>query len=387
MNDVGGKRISISMTASIGAHLVLAIGLAFAPEILPTTEHVRPDTEFTLEITTPTDEVVAEPEPEVAPEPEREPEPEVVPEREPEVERPTPPAARRSEPAPAALVVTPAPSVSITPDTQQEPELTPHVDETPRETEAQRVERMRTLLDPSAVARRSFVVEGPGPSVPQRERAGAIGGTGTDLVPRGEAEVERELSEGLRTQAMAKAYLARTRPEVRRRPDGTHVYSGHAFTATIRPDGSVQFEDRPGIQTDGFSTSGSFDITDAFMRASGQDPYAAEREWFMEHTEELRNRLEDETRAQAMAAGMRRLRGQLTRIWQDEARPAEQRRRAIFEQWAEVDDSGGGGDARSVIEEFVREHLPLGSPDAFTSDELRRLNGRLESGTRFAPYR
>ena len=83
---------------------------------------------------------------------------------------------------------------------------------------------------------------------------------------------------------------------------------------------------------------------------------------------------------------MRRLQGQLRRIWENEGQPAVQRRRLIFEQWAEVDESGGGGGAREVIEQFVRDNLPSGSEDAYPADELRRLNATLRGGARFAPY-
>jgi hypothetical protein len=37
--------------------------------------------------------------------------------------------------------------------------------------------------------------------------------------------------------------------------------------------------------------------------------------------------------------------------------------------------------------QFVREALPAGSAEAFTADELRRLNAPLSEARRFLPYR
>jgi hypothetical protein len=145
----------------------------------------------------------------------------------------------------------------------------------------------------------------------------------------------------MRSQATAKAYLSRTRPQLRRQRDGTAVYTGHAFTATIGEDGSVSFSDRPGIQTEGFSTSGSFDLGDVFMRASGQDPYAAEREWFMEQTEAERGRLEDAWRARSMASALAGIPAHCERIWGRAGTPPERRRRMLFELW---DEAVGGDD-------------------------------------------
>lgn len=380
MNDAESKRISVSVGVSIVAHALIALLLVLAPSVLPHTDRAMEDPEFTIEIEETEDAPPELPPPEEVPPPDAE--EETLPEPPPRQE-----TARPDRVPPSSIVSLPDPrTTTITPEAF-EPEVAPsdpRQEERPVETPEQRRERLRILMDPAAVAGRSFTIDGPGPSV-RRGPQSAEESAGS-LRPRGEAEVERELSSSLREQAMAKAYLARTRPEVRRRPDGTHVYEGHAFSATIQPDGSVSFDDRPGVQTDGFSTSGSFDLGDALMRAAGQDPYAAERQWFMDNTEELRERLEDEDRRTRMAAGLRRLRGQIARIWQDESRAPEQRRRLLFEQWAEVDDSGGGGGARGVIETFIRENLPPGSEGAYTGDELRRLNAGRASGDRFDPY-
>jgi len=185
---------------------------------------------------------------------------------------------------------------------------------------------------------------------------------------------------------MARAYLSRAEPELRRQPDGSYAYSGHRFTARIRPDGEVDWDDQPNMQTNGFSTSGTMDITEAFMSAGGQDPAFVEREWFLEHTRELRERLEDEWRARTMDSALRVLPGRLRRIWATESRSPAARRLRIFRIWDEASEDGTGARARRVLLGWIRENLPEGSEGAYTDSELARLNERRESEEPFAPY-
>lgn len=388
MNQVGvSKRISISIGLSIAAHAVIAAFVIHMAPRLASESRVRDSLDISIEIAAIQPEPIQEREPEPEPTPVAAvaPQPTPIMEQEERIER----RVEREEP------VERTPSVSI-PDPESyssggtnAPSFgqseSPRTAEPP-ETAAERRERLRTLLDPAAVAGRSWTIEGPGPSMrrgPQTAEESA-----SSLRPRTEAEVESELSSGLRQGAMAKAYISRERFQVRRRPDGTHVYEGHAFTATIARDGSVSFSDAPGLQTNGVSTQDMrFDLGDAFQRAQGADPYAHERNRFMEETEELRAGLEATAQRERMAAGLRRLRGQLARIWQDESRSIEQRRRLIFEQWTEVDEGGGDGGAREIIENFVRERLPVGTGEEYSADELRRLNAGRAAEDRFDPYR
>lgn len=239
--------------------------------------------------------------------------------------------------------------------------------------------RLRDMLDPSRVARGGFAIDG-APS--QRGApAGLARDEGTDA-----RELGRRLSGELRAEAMTKSYTARTRPELQRRADGSHVYSGPRFAAVIRRDGSVEFQDRPGIQTNGFSASGTFDVTEAIMFAAGQDPLRAERDWFMRHTEELRQRLEAEHRRAEMAAALPRLRGRLERVWATTRRSAAARRARIFALWDDMADDDTGREARRIVIEFVREVIPAGADDAYSEEELRRLNASRESRDAFAPY-
>lgn len=380
MGEDGRKEALGAIVASVAAH-VLGAGLLVAlPMALPPSPRAALEQEFTI--------IVEEGEPEPEPEPVEleEPTPPLPePEIEPETERPPP---RELAPDTAALLPsTTDTSTAITPEaTTLEPPAHPSEEPRIEETEEQRRERLRILLDPAAVARSSFRIDtGAGPG----QRRGPQTGVTADVGPgvMSEAEAEAMHSGHLREQAMARPWLSRTPLTARPRPDGTYVYSGHAFTATIEADGTVRYDDRPGVQTEGFSTSGSFDLGDAFMRAAGGDPYAAERLRFEEDNEELIARLDREHRARAMESALGRIPGALERIWQRTSRTPEQRRRAIFAMWEETDEGEAGLGARRAIEAWVREHLPPGSADAFGEDEIRALNASHTHPYRFNPYR
>ncbi|MCC6875183.1 MAG: hypothetical protein IT378_12825 [Sandaracinaceae bacterium] len=320
-----------------------------------------------------------------------------------EVDLPEPPApppqamAAAAMPAPIDLAPRPgrpsrepSPSSSGSPEPQQ-PEpvgvvVPPNpmtAEPTGRELTPEEQRRVWSIVNPQAAAR-GAIDYGPGPS-----RPGPPAGLGAPDARPSDAELSARLGQGLRAQAMAKQHISRpARPELSRRPDGSYAYAGHRFEAVIQPDGRVQFNDRPGISTNGFSTSGSFDLTDAIMGSAGQDPHRAERDWFMRHTEELRDRLEAEHRERTMQASLQTLRGRLARVWASESRSYEARRRRIFDMYNDCDDGGDGEGARRAILSFIRTTLPRGSPNAYTVEEIERFNAlrARESRPRFEPY-
>ncbi len=178
-------------------------------------------------------------------------------------------------------------------------------------------------IDPRSVARAMVIGEATGPiDVPQ---------TGARVGPRirGERETERRFDDDLRGAAMAKGYVTRRRPiHLVPRPDNTFTYGGSGFDATIHPDGRVTFRDRDDATVDaptlgqtqpmtdvtgapldsaslfrdvpiaGINVGGTLDGDSVLSRARGEDPHRFERERFLEETRELRERLEDEARAQ-----------------------------------------------------------------------------------------
>jgi hypothetical protein len=388
------KGVGWAALLSVGLHGALAWAVLRAPigRLGASAAAVEPVTIDILDPIEPERPEPPEPEPTVEPPP-PEPEPPVEPEPLPEEEvaaiRPTPveppapaePSAEETEATdatgeeagsgePESVSTIDVPSVE-----SQEP--TP-----PEETPEERRRRLSALLDPRNAARGSFQITGPGPS-----RAGppAGRGDGRDNGPT-EEEIERGLQRGLRAEAMTKNHTTRERVVPRRQSDGSYAWSGHAFSATINPDGSVEFEDRPGVQTDGFSASGSWDLTDAIMGAQGQDPYAAERERFMRETRELRERLEAQHRRQTMQAGLRRLRGRLRRVWSTTSRSHEARRQRIFRIWDDIAEDDTGTEARAIVITFIRDTIPEGSEHAYTEAEIERFNSARQSRERFEPY-
>lgn len=192
----------------------------------------------------------------------------------------------------------------------------------------------RTIdLDPGRVARALVLGAAEGPLAPPQE------GVSTQVHPLGEREAEALLTGDLGRRAMAKAYVTPRRAiRLSPHPDGTFTYDGSGFDATIRPDGTVVFRDRDDATIDtptlgqtqpmtdvtgapldsaplfrdapiaGIQIGGTFDGDSALARARGEDPHRFERERFLEETEDLRARLEDEARARDLARADRRRR-------------------------------------------------------------------------------
>jgi hypothetical protein len=136
---------------------------------------------------------------------------------------------------------------------------------------------------------------------------------------------------------------------------------------------------------------GGFDLTDAFMRRKGQDPYASKKLAFLDSTRDERVQLGAAHREQQLRQTAQIVQRNLDRLWQRVA-DAPARRAALFELWDEVIEAGddnvvlAGRAARKLIIGFIRARLPAGGPDAYTADELAALNRRRQSKTPFAPY-
>jgi hypothetical protein len=371
--------LALSLGVHAAALAVLALGLL---PIERWSAEVQPEP-IAFEIISP-----LEPEPEPAlPEPEPPPQPEPQPEETPEPPPEEPPepqvaAARLPNPTLEPLPETTLPESGepATESTMELPEI--HDATPPRLDPAEERRRMAALLDPSAVARSGFDF-GPGPS--QRGAPAGLGPSRDSSRPS-EQELERSLSSGLRAEAMTKRHLEHEPFRLQRRPDGTQAWVGPRLTGVIHPDGSVTFEDQGNVQTNGFSASGTFDLTEAIMGASGQDPLRAERDYFMRHTEELRGRLEAAHRRQEMERGLRTLPGRLDRVWATTSRSPASRRRHIFELWDEMASDESGRRARAIVIEWIRQQLPEASADAYTAAEHGRLNARRQSKDRDAHY-
>ncbi len=236
------------------------------------------------------------------------------------------------------------------------------------------------------------------------------------------ARINDELETSLREAGQARPHVTtRPAPELTHRSDGSYHWQGPAFAATITRNGEVSFSDRtiefirPGPLGDPYldaelaedrehladindnpyvsphvadalnrpaqtaNVTFRVDIGDAIARARGEDPYYAERRWFMRETGTLRRRLQRRAHERRYQRADRRLRGRLIRLWEDDSRTAVARRAAVVAMWNRFDGSGAGTRARGVIEQFVRDYLPAGSEHAFPSGELQRAGA-------FRPY-
>ena len=137
--------------------------------------------------------------------------------------------------------------------------------------------------------------------------------------------------------------------------------------------------------------AGGFDVSDAFMRNHGQDPYASKKLKFLDSTRDERVQIGLKHRSEQLAKASEIMRGNLEQVWRSVGDPAA-RRQALFELWDEVAETGSsemvaaGIQARSLVIGWIRSRLPAGTVDAYGTDELARLNAKRTSKTPFAPY-
>jgi hypothetical protein len=127
------------------------------------------------------------------------------------------------------------------------------------------------------------------------------------------------------------------------------------------------------------------DITDAILRALGQDPYRVQKARFLAATFEVRMKLAAAAQKEDVFTSLDRLPAALADLWRDARYSVHERRQVLFELWREADKPPDGPQARIIIVAFIRRELPCGSPDAYTAAELQ--NNRSDAtGQRFSPY-
>lgn len=209
--------------------------------------------------------------------------------------------------------------------------------------------------------------------------------------------------------------------------DGRLVYTDGAgrFTAIIDHDGTVYFGDRyrrphrrnrqrgrglgrPAEGARGYNPFLGLRVggpNEWAIRATRRDPAASAKAQFLARTEGLRRRLATAATRATLQSRLHALPDELAAIWSAPRWSPAQRRKQLFARWDECAEAdretttlGDQADAidrlrldaataaRDRIERFVREHAPVGSAEAFTPDELRRLNRTRRSRRRFDPY-
>ena len=137
---------------------------------------------------------------------------------------------------------------------------------------------------------------------------------------------------------------------------------------------------------------GGFDITDAFMRSRGQDPYASKKLRFLDSTRDERVQIGAKYKTQQLAQVAKLMKKNLDRTWAMTEHDPAARKRALFELWDECVETGSaemvaaGMSARAMVIGFIRTRLPAGSAGAFTRTEIAALSRNQQSKAVFAPY-
>jgi hypothetical protein len=197
------------------------------------------------------------------------------------------------------------------------------------------------------------------------------------------AAIEHDPSQRERLVAL---YNARDAHELKR--DGTGYKATHqTWVAHVDSTGHATFEDTPNWHHDGLGAS--FDITDAFMRHHGDDPYAAQKRKFLEDTLEERYQIGKRAQHELLQHSGGLAYEALENVWA-KTTDVRARKRAVFELWDDCAESGnadlveGGRAAREMIVAFIQARF-VGA-DAYTPDELAAFNAKKTSKATFAPY-
>jgi hypothetical protein len=136
---------------------------------------------------------------------------------------------------------------------------------------------------------------------------------------------------------------------------------------------------------------GNADLTAYLMHKLGVgDPYASRKLKILDTTRDQRVTLGSAFRTQQLDRSAELTQRNLENLWRTTTDPAA-RREAVFAIWDECTEGEGeaaaaGDRARAMVIGWIRARMPPGSADAFTADELARLNARKTSHRVFAPY-
>jgi hypothetical protein len=110
----------------------------------------------------------------------------------------------------------------------------------------------------------------------------------------------------------------------------------------------------------------------------------------MNYTDAMRKKMAQAALKERQAASLEHLPEHLDELWRNHGHSVETRRRDIYDMWldaamSEAETGDSAKEACNIIETYVRRYLPADGADAFTEDELAKLN----RGQRykFAPYR
>ena len=181
---------------------------------------------------------------------------------------------------------------------------------------------------------------------------------------------------------------AREQVELKANKDGTYTTEKETFIAHVGKDGKVKLADKPNIQPKSLFFV-KFDITDGVMRSVGVDPYSAAKLRYLDRTRDQRVEIGKQYTREQLAQSAEYARLNVERLWRQTADLAA-RKQGLFDLWDECEESGdaarvaGGEAARKFIISFIQ--VKLTGRDAYTVEELARLNKGRRSKARFMPY-
>ncbi len=135
---------------------------------------------------------------------------------------------------------------------------------------------------------------------------------------------------------------------------------------------------------------GKLDITSYLHRKFIGDPYASRKLKLLDTTRDARAQIGSTHRAEQRDRASELAQRNVQALWQATVDPA-QRREALFAMWdecVETEDADGeaGERARAIVMGWIRAKLPAGSPGAFSTDEIAKLDAARTSRQHFAPY-
>jgi hypothetical protein len=158
---------------------------------------------------------------------------------------------------------------------------------------------------------------------------------------------------------------------------GTYRADKPGFGATVERDGTIHLRDKR-----------TFDATDAIMRVYGVDPYAAEKLRLLDRTRDQRALIGKRYRHDQLSRAAELMQNNIDRMWLA-TRDLAARKQALFELWDDCAETGdddlvaGAKGARELVLGVIRSRLT--GADAYTPDELARLNAKRTSREVFAP--
>lgn len=137
---------------------------------------------------------------------------------------------------------------------------------------------------------------------------------------------------------------------------------------------------------------GTFDVTDAIMRAAGQDPYAAAKLAMLDRTRAAREEMAKTHQREQLRKSAQAMRSHLARLLATKDLSDDARRDQAFALWDACIETGSaveveaGAAARAQVVAWIRMHASAGTAAGYTPTQLDAYNARRVSKARFAPY-